>query len=69
MADGLVKPKEIQYRGRTVKLIGDGTLMEFASLGDAVAFAVEGDIPSHGQECRPLRGKRSSFGTFRLRVF
>ncbi len=37
----LVKPKEVQYRGRTVKLMGDGALMEFASVVDAVAFAVE----------------------------
>jgi class 3 adenylate cyclase len=37
----LVKPKEIQYRGRTVKLMGDGALMEFVSIVDAVAFAVE----------------------------
>ncbi len=37
----LVKPKEIQYRGRTVKLMGDGALMEFASVVDAVHFVVE----------------------------
>lgn len=37
----LVKPKEIQYRGRTVKLMGDGALMEFSSVVDAVEFAVE----------------------------
>jgi len=37
----LVKPKETQYGGRTVKLMGDGALMEFASVVDAVAFAVE----------------------------
>ena len=37
----LVKPKERQYRGRTVKLMGDGALMEFASVVDAVSFAVE----------------------------
>ena len=37
----LVKPKEIQYRGRTVKLMGDGALMEFSSVVDAVHFAVE----------------------------
>jgi adenylate cyclase len=37
----LVKPKEIQYGGRTMKLTGDGALMEFASVVDAVAFAVE----------------------------
>ncbi len=37
----LVKPKEIQYRGRTVKLMGDGALMAFSSVVDAVHFAVE----------------------------
>lgn len=37
----LLKPKEAQYHGRTVKLMGDGALMEFASVVDAVAFAVE----------------------------
>ena len=37
----LIKPKESQYRGRTVKLMGDGALMEFASVVDAVTFAVE----------------------------
>jgi len=37
----LIKPKELQYQGRTVKLMGDGALMEFASVVDAVTFAVE----------------------------
>jgi adenylate cyclase len=37
----LIKPKEHQYQGRTVKLMGDGALMEFASVVDAVSFAVE----------------------------
>ncbi|MDX1400754.1 MAG: adenylate/guanylate cyclase domain-containing protein, partial [Kiloniellales bacterium] len=37
----LIKPKEGQYRGRTVKLLGDGSLMEFASVVDAVCFAIE----------------------------
>lgn len=37
----LIKPKEMQYHGRTVKLMGDGALMEFASVVDAVIFAVE----------------------------
>ena len=36
-----VAPKAAQYRGRTVKLMGDGALMEFASVVDAVRFAVE----------------------------
>jgi TolB-like protein/class 3 adenylate cyclase len=37
----LVDPKAAQYGGRIVKHMGDGTLMEFASVVDAVAFAVE----------------------------
>ena len=37
----LIKPKERQYHGRTVKLMGDGALMEFASVVDAVCFATE----------------------------
>src|ERR1700738_4444032 len=37
----LLEPKAAQYRGRTVKLMGDGTLMEFVSIVDAVRFSVE----------------------------
>jgi adenylate cyclase len=37
----LLDPKAAQYRGRTIKLIGDGALMEFESVVDAVVFAVE----------------------------
>ena len=37
----LFDPKAAQYGGRTVKLMGDGALMEFGSVVDAVAFAVE----------------------------
>ena len=37
----LIAPKSRQYGGRTVKLMGDGMLMEFASVVDAVLFAVE----------------------------
>lgn len=37
----LVDPKARQYHGRTVKLMGDGALMEFASVVDAVSFATE----------------------------
>ena len=40
----LVKPKEIQYSGRTVKLLGDGALMEFSSVVDALRFAVETQV-------------------------
>ena len=37
----LIEPKVVQYNGRIVKLMGDGALMEFASVVDAVRFAVE----------------------------
>ena len=37
----LFEPKAAQYNGRTVKLMGDGALMEFTSVVDAVAFAIE----------------------------
>jgi adenylate cyclase len=37
----LFDPKAAQYGGRTVKLMGDGALMEFTSVVDAVSFAVE----------------------------
>src|SRR3546814_12253922 len=37
----LIYPKVEQYHGRTIKLMGDGALMEFASVVDAVTFAVD----------------------------
>jgi adenylate cyclase len=37
----LIEPKIAQYGGRTIKLMGDGALMEFPSVVDAVTFAVE----------------------------
>ena len=37
----LIEPKTADYRGRVVKLMGDGTLVEFASVVDAVRFAVD----------------------------
>jgi adenylate cyclase len=37
----LIEPTSQQYGGRIVKLMGDGALMEFASVIDAVLFAVE----------------------------
>ncbi len=37
----LIEPKAVEHHGRVVKLTGDGTLMEFASVVDAVNFAVE----------------------------
>jgi len=37
----LVEPKIAEHRGRIVKNTGDGFLAEFASVVDAVRFAVE----------------------------
>jgi adenylate cyclase len=37
----LIEPKTAEHHGRVVKLMGDGTLMEFGSVVDAVKFAVD----------------------------
>jgi adenylate cyclase len=37
----LIEPKTAEHHGRVVKLMGDGTLMEFGSVVDAVRFAVD----------------------------
>jgi adenylate cyclase len=37
----VIEPKATEHHGRVVKLTGDGTLMEFTSVVDAVSFAVE----------------------------
>ena len=36
----LIEPKVSQYNGRTFKLIGDGQLIEFGSIVEAVEFAI-----------------------------
>ncbi len=36
-----IEPKTAEYHGRVVKLMGDGTLMEFGSVVDAVDFAID----------------------------
>ncbi len=38
--DEIFDPKTAEYRGRLVKLIGDGTLLEFSSVVDALRFAI-----------------------------
>ena len=37
----LLEPKTAEYHGRVVKLTGDGALMEFGSVVDAINFAVD----------------------------
>lgn len=37
----LLEPKTAEYHGRVVKLTGDGALMEFGSVVDAVLFAID----------------------------
>ena len=37
----LVEPRLTEYHGRTVKLMGDGALLEFASVVNAVRFAID----------------------------
>ena len=43
----LFDPKVSQYGGRTIKLMGDGALVEFPSVVDAVTFAVEVQCAMH----------------------
>ena len=48
-------PKIAEHRGRIVKTTGDGLLVEFASVVDAVRYAVE--LQAHrGRGCRAQRG-------------
>lgn len=44
----VIDPKAAQYNGRTIKLMGDGALMEFPSVVDAVTFAVEVQVAIRG---------------------
>ena len=51
----LITPQAIQYHGRICKLTGDGALMEFASVVDAVRFAVEVQLSLRDENAnRPL---------------
>jgi len=51
----LINPRAVQYHGRICKLTGDGVLMEFASVVDAVRFAVEVQLALRDENAsRPL---------------
>jgi len=57
----LLDPKVAQYRGRTVKLMGDGALMEFASVVDAVAFAVDVQVAMRARNAAVAADRRIVF--------
>jgi adenylate cyclase len=51
----VINPRAIQYHGRVCKLTGDGVLMEFASVVDAVRFAIEVQLALRDENAnRPL---------------
>ncbi len=54
--------KAAQYNGRTIKLMGDGALMEFASVVDAVGFAVEVQAAMAARNAGVAEDRRIVFG-------
>jgi adenylate cyclase len=57
----ILEPKTAKYRGRVVKLMGDGTLMEFGSVVDAVNFAVDVQRAKRGRTHQREGAGRSRF--------
>ena len=59
----LADPKIKEHRGRIVKTTGDGLLIEFASVVDAVRCAVECSARwrSETPMCRPMAGSSSGW--------
>jgi TolB-like protein/class 3 adenylate cyclase/Tfp pilus assembly protein PilF len=53
----LIEPKIAEHRGRIVKLTGDGALVEFASVVDAVecAVAIQQEVAAHNAGLEPER--------------
>ncbi len=60
----LIIPKQEEYYGRTVKLMGDGALMEFGSVVDAVNFAIDIQraIKRRNQDIPPAQQIRHRIG-------
>ena len=54
----LFAPKVAEHHGRVVKLMGDGALVEFASVVDAVACAVALQRALAGRDAETVSGKR-----------
>ena len=61
----LADPKIKEHRGRIVKTTGDGLLLEFASVVDAVRCAVECSArwPSETPKCPLIAGSSSAWGS------
>ena len=57
----LIDPKAAQYGGQTIKLMGDGALMEFASVVDAVRFAVEVQCAMRDRSAEVAEDQRIEF--------
>jgi adenylate cyclase len=53
----LIDPKNKQHRGRIVKTTGDGILIEFPSVVDAVRCAIEVQQGMVGTQCRRTAGE------------
>jgi class 3 adenylate cyclase len=61
----LFDPTIAKHHGRIVKLMGDGALVEFASVVDAVRCAVEiqSDMPGAAPTCRKASGSACGSGS------
>jgi adenylate cyclase len=54
----LIEPTAARHHGRIIKLMGDGVLMEFASVVDAVTFALEVQL-AMGERARDVPEERA----------
>lgn len=61
LREGILEPLIANHRGRVVKLMGDGLLVEFASLVDAVSCAVKWQTAVEEHEVEQLEDDRFSF--------
>jgi TolB-like protein/class 3 adenylate cyclase/Flp pilus assembly protein TadD len=57
----LIDPMAVQYGGKTIKLMGDGALMEFASAVDAVRFAVSVQLAMRARNAKIQDDRRIDF--------
>jgi adenylate cyclase len=59
--DELIGPHAALHGGTTIKLMGDGALMEFTSAVDAVRFAVAVQLAMRGRNAGLAEGQRITF--------